>query len=211
MDLLDGPDRHDGPDLIEMDAPIRSWERYAGKWRSRWRESGRFTRAVTAGSAIAVLAGAAVIAYAVTRPPAAATGNSASVTAAGTIPGEPEPQVQWANGPRGKPWAVVGVGSAPAISGIQTGAVTAIGPASVTVRSADGQVATYSVSSATQVNFQGDAAGSIHKGETVAVIAERAGKTVVALVIENLPTTVPGQRSPSRMVVLNPATGKPAP
>lgn len=207
MDLLDGPDPS-GPypdgsgeaDVIEMDAPRRPWERYAQKWQRRWQESRRITRAAITGAAIVVLAGGAGIAYTATGNGNTATGTSATGTSAtgtgttGTSAGGlsaassaygSQIQVQWADGPKGKPWAVVTIGSPRGdSSGVQFGTVTSVSPSSLTVKSADGTLTRYSVSAATQVNFKSDAIGSVRKGDEVSVIATRYGTTDVATVIE---------------------------
>lgn len=197
MDLLDGPD---DADTIEMDRPPRPWERYADKWRLRWRESGPVTRGAITAVAVLVAVGGAGIAYTATRSAAPRTTRGAVVGPGGaglvtTVPlkvagsGYPATQVQWVNGPHGKPWAVVSTGSAVAASGAQAGTVTAVSPESLTVTSPGGATVTYAVTAATQVNFHGDAMGSIRDGETVDVIAARAGETSVALLIESLSGT----------------------
>lgn len=200
MDLLDGPDdglfgsEPEDTDTIAMDTPQRSWERHWEKWHLRWRQTRRTTRAAIAGVAVLVLGGGAGVAYALTHSaaPAAtqATGTGNNIIAA-------MQQAQWANGPRGKPWAVVSTGNsvpAGASSQVQAGTVTAVGRTSLTLNSPNGYTATYSVIPATEVNFTNDGIGSVHKGQTVEVIALKTGKNAVALVIENFTATGQGRQ-----------------
>jgi hypothetical protein len=216
MDLLDGPDPdgYDDADMIEMDPPRRWWEGHTEEWQRRWRESRRLTRAVFASGAIVVLAAGAGIAYVVMRPatPGIAASSASTGTAATASQPVPGTQIQWLNGPRNQPWAEVQDGSLDTgIDTVQSGTVTLVSPASITIKnSPGGRLFTYSVNAATQVDFRGDAISAIHKGATVDVIATKTGKTTTALVIETVTGTGPGQRSPVRIVVDNPVTGKSA-
>jgi len=69
---------------------------------------------------------------------------------------------------------------------LQRGAVTAVSSSSITVRSADGYSATYSVSSSTEVNAQAAGIGTVKTGDNVIVTATGPGKSATAASIIDL-------------------------
>jgi hypothetical protein len=181
-----------GADMIEMDRPPLPWERYLAAWQRRWRERGRLTRAAIASAALLLAAAGAATGYAATRPaaPRAAprvVGRDYPAPADRALPqAGPATQLLWANGPRGKPWAVVSTGAVILAAAVQIGTVAAVRPASLTVTGPGGRATTYAVAPVTQVNFRGDKLGSVRDGQRVDVIAAREGKTLLALVIETI-------------------------
>jgi hypothetical protein len=69
---------------------------------------------------------------------------------------------------------------------IQSGTVTAVSAAAITVKSADGFTQTYSVTSSTNVDAQRDGIGSIKVGNQVALLATVSGSTASAASIADL-------------------------
>jgi len=65
----------------------------------------------------------------------------------------------------------------------QRGSVTAVSDTSITVKSADGFVNTYKVTSSTNVDAQRNGIGSVKKGHQVVVMATVSGSTATAVTI----------------------------
>jgi hypothetical protein len=63
---------------------------------------------------------------------------------------------------------------------VQSGSVTKVSSASITVKSADGYTATYAVSSSTEVNAQAAGIGTIKVGDTVSLTATVSNGTATA-------------------------------
>lgn len=77
----------------------------------------------------------------------------------------------------------------------QRGVVTAVSAASITVKSSDGFVRTYQVTSSTQVDARRDGIGSVRTGDQAVVLAAVSGPTATAtqiLDVSLLPKMHPG-------------------
>ena len=158
---------------------------------------------IVAGVAVAALLGGAGVAYAVSN-----SGASAQVTAASPSSPSPSPSpshqgFRHFGGPGGFGGppafgfgrsagifgAVHGQLVVPKPSGgyqsvdIQSGTVTAVSASSITVRSADGFVRSYAVTSSTIVDAQRDGIGSIKTGNQVSLLATVSGGTASAATI----------------------------
>jgi len=64
---------------------------------------------------------------------------------------------------------------------IQRGKVTAVGPSSISVRSADGFTASYTLTGSTDVDAHRDAIGSVKVGNQVVVLATVSGSTATSI------------------------------
>jgi hypothetical protein len=175
---------------------------------SQWRHRAAARPLVFAGVAAVALAGGAGAGYAATHSHSAAN-TPAAVVAAGSTP-TPTPSASKGNGKtpfihRGFRFGGIGLGLGPFGGGvvhgqvtvpksgggyqtldIQDGTVTAVSSTSVTVKSADGFVASYSVTSNTLVNAKSAGIGSVKKGDTVFVSATVSGSTATAAQVVDL-------------------------
>ena len=79
---------------------------------------------------------------------------------------------------------------------VQRGKVTTVSPTSLTVKSADGFSATYTVSSSTIVDAQRDGIGSVKDGNQVYVTATVSGSTATATSISDLTLLGNGKGGP---------------
>ena len=70
--------------------------------------------------------------------------------------------------------------------GTQRGSVTAVSATSITVKSADGFIKTYQVTSSTNVDAQRNGLGSVKTGHQVVVMATVSGSTATAISILDL-------------------------
>jgi hypothetical protein len=171
------------------------------RWQ-RWRVSRPIA---VAGVAVVALAGGAGIGYAATRSAPAKVGGgadtavvapaaSASPSASGPAGTGNGPRRVWVKFPGGP--GLFGLGMAGgAIHGqltvpksgggyqtvdVQDGTVTAVSTGSVTVKSADGYTATYTVTGNTVIDAKAAGIGSVKKGDTVFVTATVSGSTATA-------------------------------
>ena len=78
---------------------------------------------------------------------------------------------------------------------VQDGTVTAVSTGSVTVKSADGFTATYTVTSKTVVDAEAAGIGSVKKGDTIFVTATVSGSTATAANILDLTAVKAGRAS----------------
>lgn len=178
-------------DMITMGSP--RWQRW---WPGR--------PMAVAGVAVVALAGGAGIGYAATHSQPAKAGGADTAAVAATSPsaspspasGAPEPAYRARRGWFAFPGGPAGLGLAGgAIHGqltvpksgggyqtvdVQDGTVTAVSATSVTVKSADGYAATYTVTSNTVVDAEAAGIGSVKKGDTVFVTATVSGSTATA-------------------------------
>jgi hypothetical protein len=76
---------------------------------------------------------------------------------------------------------------------VQTGSVTEVSTAAITVKSADGFTKTYTVTADTLVNSARDGIGSIQNGNTVRVTATVSGSTSTAVSVIDV-TTIQNER-----------------
>lgn len=204
MNPYDGPDREDfrpdedfSTDMITINPP---------RW-ARWRPGRPIT---VAGVAIVALMGGAGVGYAATHS-ANSAANAATVSAAaspaptptalpapgngkgwrgfrGGMPGGPQRLVR---GPFGG-GLIHGQFTVPKSSGgyqtldVQQGTVTAVSGTSVTLKSADGYTATYTVTGKTVVDAQAAGIGSVKKGDNLFLTATVSGTTQTAINIADL-------------------------
>ncbi len=191
-------------DMITMGPP--RWQR----WRPR-------RPVAVAGVAVVALAGGAGIGYAATRSaPAKVGGADTAVVAPAASPSPaasgPAPVYRtgrgWSAFPGG-PFefngvlggAVHGQLTVPKSGGgyqtvdVQDGTVTAVSTGSVTVKSADGYTATYTVTSKTVVDAEAAGIGSVKKGDTIFVTATVSGSTATAANILDLTAVKAGHAS----------------
>jgi hypothetical protein len=80
---------------------------------------------------------------------------------------------------------------------MQRGSVTAVSTSSITVKSADGFIKTYQVTSSTLVDAQRDGIGSVKGGHQVLVLAKVSGGTATATNIQDLSLLQAGLPLPS--------------
>jgi len=78
---------------------------------------------------------------------------------------------------------------------VQDGTVTAVSTGSVTVKSADGFTATYTVTSKTVVDAEAAGIGSVKKGDTIVVTATVSGSTATAANIVDVTAVKAGRAS----------------
>jgi hypothetical protein len=203
-----GPDEDFDTDMITMNPP---------RWQ-RWRPA---RPVAVAGVAVVALAGGAGVGYAATHSTAKPAADTSAVSAGATP--TPAPSVSapspgsrfgpvWRGSGAGFPFFGVPVGlggvgggavhgefTVPKSGGgyetldVQTGRVTAVSAASVTVKSADGYSLTYTVTSKTLVDAQAAGIGSVKKGDTVFVAATVSGSTPTAADVYDL-TAIKGGR-----------------
>ena len=215
MNPHDAPDGEDfrpsdgfGSDMITMKPP---------RWR-RWRP-GR--PVAVAGVAVVALAGGAGVGYAATHSLSA---KGATDTAAVAAAASPSPSASAAPGSgsatrhgwrafAGGPgrFGAFGFGGAgrvvhgqitvPKSGGgyqtldVQSGTVTAVSTGSVTVKSADGFTATYTVTSKTVVDAESAGIGSVKAGDKIFVTATVSGSTATAADIVDLTAVKAGRAS----------------
>lgn len=200
-------------DTISMGSSIPPPPRGGGWWTSRV--------AVFAGVAGLALAGGAGIGYAATSSSSGATANTAaaatspSPSAAPTSPATPVP-ARPGHGSRG--WSFggplgFGLGGGVDRGGVlhgqftvrkpgggyetldvQDGTASAVSGTSLTVKSADGYTATYSVTGSTLVDAKANGIGSVKKGDTVVVTAT-AGSTPKAASVMDVTAIRAGRAS----------------
>jgi hypothetical protein len=202
------PDEDPGSDMITKNPP---------RW-PRWRP-GR--PVAIAGVAVVALAGGGGIGYAATHSLTAKAADTAAVTAASpsatpspSASGTPGSGHGWRSFPGG-PGRVFGPLGLGAIGGgvvhgqltvpksgggyqtvdVQDGTVTAVSTGSITVKSADGFTATYTVTSKTVVGAQAAGIGSVKKGDTIFVTATVSGSTATAASIVDLTAVKAGRAS----------------
>ncbi|HLK00276.1 MAG TPA: hypothetical protein VKU39_10270 [Streptosporangiaceae bacterium] len=154
--------------------------------------------ALFAGVAVTALLGGAGVAYAATHSssPAAAQTASLSGTPASSAPATTPPakRTWWRFPGLGLGLGVGGLGGG-AIHGqltvpksgggyqtvdVQSGTVSSVSPTSITLKSADGFTATYTVTSSTEVNAESAGIGSVKSGDTVFVLATTSGSSATA-------------------------------
>ena len=213
MNPHDGPDGGDsrpdnGPDMISADPP---------RWQ-RWRPGRPFA---IAGVAVVALAGGAGVGYAATNSLTAKAADTAAVAAASPS-ASPSPSTgspgsgarhgwrEFRGGFPGGPrlgFGALGGGvlhgqfTAPKSGGgyqtldVQNGTVTAVSSGSVTVKSADGFTARYTVTGNTVVDAQAAGIGSVKKGDTIFVTATVSGSTATAASIFDLTAIKNGRAS----------------
>jgi hypothetical protein len=211
MNPYDGPDGGDsrpdeefGPDMITAEPP---------RWQ-RWRPSRPLA---VAGVAVVALAGGAGVGYAATNSLTAKASDTAAVASASPSAspspsngkqgsGAPHGWREFRGGP-GLRFGMLGGGvvhgqvTVPKSGGgyqnldIQNGTVTAVSTGSVTVKSADGFTATYTVTSNTVVGAQSAGIGSVKKGDTIFVTATVSGSTATAATIVDVTAIKNGRAS----------------
>jgi len=215
MNPYDGPDDGDSrpneefaPDMIT--AEPQRWP--------RWRPGRPLA---VAGVAVVALAGGAGVGYAATHSLTAKASDTAAIAApspsasaspsTGT-PGSGAPHGWrefrgWFPGGPGLGLGVLGGGvlhgqlTVPKSGGgyqtldVQNGTVTAVSSGAVTVKSADGYTATYTVTSNTVVGAQSAGIGSVKKGDKVFVTATVSGSTATAASIVDLTAIKNGRAS----------------
>jgi hypothetical protein len=76
---------------------------------------------------------------------------------------------------------------------IQTGKVTAVSSTSITIKSADGYSASYTVATSTIVDAQRDGIGSVKTGNEVSLVATASGSTATASSITDLSLLTQGR------------------
>ena len=202
------PDEDPGSDMITMNPPRRP----------RWRP-GR--PVAIAGVAVVALAGGGGIGYAATHSltakaadTAALAASSPSATPSPSASGPPGSGHGWrsfAGGP-GRVFGPLGLGplgggvvhgqlTVPKSGGgyqtvdVQDGTVTAVSTGSVTVKSADGFTATYTVTSKTVVTAESPGIASVKKGDTLFVTATVSGSTATAASVVDVTAVKAGRAS----------------
>lgn len=153
---------------------------------------------IVAGVAVAALLGGAGVAYAASNSGASPQATAASQSSPSPAPSPSRPGFRHFGGPGGfggAPAFGFGAGIFGAVHGqlvvpkpgggyqsvdIQSGTVTAVSASSITVRSADGFVRSYAVTSSTIVDAQRDGIGSIKTGNQVSLLATVSGGTASA-------------------------------
>jgi len=199
----DRPDPAEPEDVIEMGRmhstrPIgpmspRSWSRRPY---------------VLTGVAVAALLGGAGAALAATNSPGPlASPSAAAATPAplpmpsGQQPGRPGPGYRRFGGGFGfgglfgalhGQLVVAKPGGGYQTVDVQTGQVTAVSTASITLNSADGFTRSYTVTSSTLVDAQRDGIGSVRAGHQATVLATVSGSTATAASINDLTLLRPG-------------------
>ena len=202
------PDEDFDSDMITMNPP---------RWQ-RWR-AGR--PVAIAGVAVAALAGGTGIGFAATHSLTAKGAADTAAVAAAAPSASPSPSASGTPGSRtGHGWrsfpggrGPFGFGGFGAIAGgvvhgqltvpksgggyqtvdVQDGTVTAVSAGSVTVKSADGFTATYTVTSKTVVDAEAAGIGSVKKGDTIFVTATISGSTATAANIIDLTAVKAGR------------------
>jgi hypothetical protein len=215
MNPYDGPDGEDSQpneefaqDMITADPP---------RWQ-RWRPGRPLA---VAGVAVVALAGGAGVGYAATNSlTAKATDTAAVATPSPSASSSPSTGTPGSGAPHG--WRKFGGGLAggpglrfgmlgggvvhgqltvPKSGGgyqtldVQDGTVTAVSTGAVTVKSADGFTATYTVTSNTVVGAQSAGIGSVKKGDQIFVTATVSGSTATAATIVDLTAIKNGRAS----------------
>ena len=199
------PDEDPGSDMITMNPPRRP----------RWRP-GR--PVAIAGVAVVALAGGGGIGYAATHSltakaadTAALAASSPSATPSPSASGPPGSGHGWRSFPGGpgRVFGPLGLGggvlhgqlTVPKSGGgyqtvdVQDGTVTAVSTGSVTVKSADGFTATYTVTSKTVVTAEAPGIASVKKGDTVFVTATVSGSTATAASVVDVTAVKAGRAS----------------
>ena len=156
--------------------------------------SGRIPTLYATVAATALAAGGG-LAYAVTHSGSPATAQTASISATSpspspssspsASPAKPMPRFR---GPSAFPFGGLGAGgvvhgqlTVPKSGGgyqtidVQSGTVSAVSATSITIHSADGYSATYTVTASTEVNAESAGIGSVKTGDTVFVTATVSG------------------------------------
>jgi hypothetical protein len=212
MNLYDGsdgddvrPDKDFDTDMITMNPP---------RWRP-WRPGRPIA---VAGVAVVALAAGGGVGYAATHSVAQKAADTAAVsTKPSSAPSAvaPGPAHRFGKGFRvfgGGPFGGFGFGpfgggvihgqfTAPKSGGgyqtldMQRGTVTAVSGTSISVKSADGFSASYTVTSKTLVDAQAAGIGSVKKGDSVVVIATVSGSTATAADVMDLSAIKSGRAS----------------
>jgi hypothetical protein len=214
MNPNDGPDSGDsqpdeefGPDMITADPP---------RW-PRWRPGRPLA---VAGVAVVALAGGAGVGYAATNSLTAKASDTAAVAATPSASPSPSSGTPGSGAPHG--WQKIrggfpgGLGlrfgalgggvvhgqlTVPKSGGgyqtldVQSGTVTAVSTGAITVKSADGFTASYTVTGNTVVGAQSAGIGSVKKGDKVFVTATVSGSTATAATIVDLTAIKNGRAS----------------
>lgn len=156
--------------------------------------------AIFASVAVAALVGGAGVAYAVTQHPGATQTTSLTTGSTPTPSSSPTPSAAPTPGKHrgfgfggfggfgigGYGGAVHGQLTVPKSGGgyqtvdVQRGTVTAVSSSSITVKSADGFTATYTVTGSTEVNAESAGIGSVKSADSVFVTATVSGGTATA-------------------------------
>ncbi|MFI6932912.1 hypothetical protein [Streptomyces sp. NPDC050287] len=174
-----------GPGGAERERPP------GGGVRGVWQRRSARARAVTAATAVAVLALGGTVAYATTSSPAA--GNGALPAASGTASASPSPG-ESGDGHSHGPWSGLGVIGVHGESTVkdrdsgtwvirvwQRGTVEKVAGDQVTVKSEDGAAWTWTVGSDVKVfPDEGSGADAVKKGDTAFLIGTRAHGTRTA-------------------------------
>jgi hypothetical protein len=169
-----------------------------------------------AGVAALALVGGAGVAYAATHTAPARAAVTAAVSSSPTASPSPPPRPSagWPAGHRGRfggfAFGGFGMGRGGLVHGqftepksgggyqtvdVQNGTVSAVSANSVTVKSADGFTATYTVTSSTVVDAKAAGIGSVKKGDTIFVAATVSGRTATAANITDLTAVQAGRAS----------------
>lgn len=159
--------------------------------------SGRIPALYATVAATALAAGGG-LAYAVTHSGSLATAQTASISATSpspssspsASPAKPMPRFR---GPGAFPFGGLGAGgvvhgqlTVPKSGGgyqtidVQSGTVSAVSATSITIHSADGYSATYTITASTEVNAESAGIGSVKTGDTVFVTATVSGGSSTA-------------------------------
>jgi hypothetical protein len=200
------PDEHSGSDMITMNPPRRPRRRLGRP-------------VAIAGVAVVALAGGGGIGYAATHSltakaadTAALAASSPSATPSPSASGKPGHGWRSFPGGPGRVFGPLGLGpigggvlhgqlTVPKSGGgyqvvdVQNGTVTAVSTGSVTVKSADGFTATYTVTSKTVVTAEAPGIASVKKGDTVFVTATVSGSTATAASVVDLTAVKAGRAS----------------
>jgi hypothetical protein len=196
-----------GPDWRHENDASGSAARYRGR-------DGRLRPTVVSAVALIALVGGAGIAYAATHSGDKNAADSAATSQLQAPAASPSPSAApWHDGR--PPGAFGGFGrfggfggglgfggvfgdvlhgqfTAPKAGGgyqtvdVQRGTVTAVSSSSITVKSADGYLATYAVASSTEVDAQARGIGTVKSGDTVSVTATVSAGTATAASIMDI-------------------------
>jgi hypothetical protein len=202
-----GPDQDFDADMITMNPP---------RWQ-RWRHGRPIA---VAGVAIAALAGGAGVGFAATHSVAkSGAPDTAAVAAAAAASPSPSPVPAKPGGRGWRTFAGGFPGAGPAFAfgavggivhgqltvpksgggyqtvDVQRGTVTEVSSASITVKSADGFTASYTVSSKTLVDAEAAGIGSVKKGDSVFVTATVSGSTATAANLLDITAVKAGRAS----------------
>jgi len=202
------PDEEFGPDMITAEPP---------RWQ-RWRPGRPLA---VAGVAVVALAGGAGVGYAATNSLTAKASDTAAVASASPSASPSPSSGNPGSGDRhgwqkirgafpGGPGLGFGVLGGAVLHGqftvpksgggyqtldVQNGTVTAVSTGAVTVKSADGYTASYTVTSNTVVGAQSAGIGSVKKGDKIFVTATVSGSTATAATIVDVTAIKNGRAS----------------